>query len=80
MKHRRMSLPTLTTRRFSSSQDGYDSTLKNLKIGKHTRVIFQGFTGKSDHTQSSPVQQQLTYGQVDRQGSSYHRGFRKAAS
>ncbi|KAI0387304.1 succinyl-CoA ligase alpha-chain [Hypomontagnella monticulosa] len=24
----------------------YDSTLKNLKIGSHTRVIFQGFTGR----------------------------------
>ncbi|OTB03054.1 hypothetical protein M426DRAFT_186752 [Hypoxylon sp. CI-4A] len=32
----------LQNRRYSS----YDSTLRNLKIGSHTRVIFQGFTGK----------------------------------
>ncbi|KAF2031468.1 succinyl-CoA synthetase-like protein [Setomelanomma holmii] len=33
---------------FSSSarRDGYDDTIQNLKIGAHTRVIFQGFTGK----------------------------------
>ncbi|KAI1107670.1 succinyl-CoA synthetase-like protein [Jackrogersella minutella] len=32
----------LQNRRYSS----YDSTLSNLKIGRHTRVIFQGFTGR----------------------------------
>ncbi|KAI0399677.1 hypothetical protein F4802DRAFT_588412 [Xylaria palmicola] len=35
-------------RRFGSSptRHHYESTLKNLKIGSHTRVIFQGFTGR----------------------------------
>lgn len=35
-------------RGFSSStrRNGYEDTIENLKIGKHTRVIFQGFTGK----------------------------------
>ncbi|KAI1375565.1 succinyl-CoA synthetase-like protein [Hypoxylon crocopeplum] len=33
----------LTASRYYSS---HDSILKNLKIGSHTRVIFQGFTGK----------------------------------
>ncbi|KAI1736513.1 succinyl-CoA synthetase-like protein [Xylaria scruposa] len=36
------------SRTFASSlvRHNYDSTLKNLKIGSHTRVIFQGLTGK----------------------------------
>jgi CoA binding domain len=35
-------------RKFSCSQTfrSYDDTITNLKIGSHTRVIFQGFTGK----------------------------------
>ena len=36
------------SRRFSSSSRlrQYSDTIKNLQIGQHTRVIYQGFTGK----------------------------------
>ena len=35
-------------RSFTSSvgRNGYDDTVQNLRIGKHTRVIYQGFTGR----------------------------------
>ncbi|CZR70140.1 probable succinyl-CoA synthetase subunit alpha [Phialocephala subalpina] len=39
---------TWTRKHFSSSSRhlSYSDTISNLKIGKHTRVIFQGFTGR----------------------------------
>lgn len=38
----------LTRRAFSSSKPArsYEDTVQNLRIGKHTRVIYQGFTGR----------------------------------
>ena len=44
-------LPNLSKyhrRPFSSSlsRSSYDDTVQNLRIGKHTRVIYQGFTGR----------------------------------
>ncbi|KAL1306959.1 hypothetical protein AAFC00_005596 [Neodothiora populina] len=37
----------------------YDDTITNLKIGKHTRVIYQGFTGR---VATSNAQESLAYG------------------
>ncbi|KAI5862679.1 succinyl-CoA ligase alpha-chain [Durotheca rogersii] len=45
----RLDAALITLRRHYSSSPGdsaYDSTLENLRVGSHTRVIFQGFTGK----------------------------------
>ncbi|GIZ40304.1 hypothetical protein CKM354_000364900 [Cercospora kikuchii] len=41
-------IPRSSTRSFSSSplRASYDDTVHNLKIGKHTRVMYQGFTGR----------------------------------
>lgn len=30
----------------SSARPSYEDTVQNLRIGKHTRVIYQGFTGR----------------------------------
>jgi succinyl-CoA synthetase alpha subunit len=40
---------TTCVKHFSTSArlNSYNDTISNLKIGTHTRVIFQGFTGKS---------------------------------
>ncbi|CAK3961973.1 succinyl- ligase [ADP-forming] subunit alpha, mitochondrial [Lecanosticta acicola] len=56
MRSSQASLLTQTTRRslprasrtFSSTalRSSYDDTVHNLRIGKHTRVIYQGFTGR----------------------------------
>lgn len=44
----RCSLPRSTRRAFATSsvRSSYDDTVQNLRIGKHTRVIYQGFTGR----------------------------------
>jgi hypothetical protein len=36
----------------SSLRKSYGDTIKNLLIGSHTRVMYQGFTGKGDHATS----------------------------
>lgn len=44
----RLSRRPLLCASFSStcSRPSYEDTIPNLKIGRHTRVIFQGFTGR----------------------------------
>lgn len=50
-----------STRYFSSSlvRPSYEDTIQNLKIGKDTRVIYQGFTGRVATTNA---QESLKYG------------------
>ncbi|PMD48664.1 putative succinyl-CoA synthetase subunit alpha [Hyaloscypha variabilis F] len=49
MVRRQLLLGSTSRRHFSFStsarHNSYENTISNLKIGKHTRVIFQGFTG-----------------------------------
>ena len=39
----------------SVRHNSYEDTISNLRIGKHTRVIFQGFTGQIPRTPILPV-------------------------
>lgn len=50
-----------STRSFCSTnvRKSYEDTIQNLKIGKHTRVIYQGFTGRVATTNA---QESLAYG------------------
>ncbi|KAM5471786.1 hypothetical protein MauCBS54593_003192 [Microsporum audouinii] len=54
-------LPCSTLYRFSTSTGcrSYEDTLLNLKIGSHTRVLFQGFTGKQA---TANVKESLAWG------------------
>ena len=55
-------LPTYSRRAFSSTRirgSPYDETVQNLRIGKHTRVIYQGFTGR---VATSNAKDSLAYG------------------
>lgn len=56
LPHIRSATRTLST---SASRRSYDDTVDNLLIGKHTRVIYQGFTGK---VATSNAKDSLQYG------------------
>lgn len=43
----------------SKARRSYDDTIQNLKIGEHTRVIYQGFTGR---VATINAQESLNYG------------------
>ncbi|KAF2645267.1 hypothetical protein P280DRAFT_531275 [Massarina eburnea CBS 473.64] len=61
----------------SSSHRNYESTIQNLKIGSHTRVIFQGFTGKqaTANAQESIAWGTNIVGGVKPNGSGEHLGL-----
>ncbi|CAG8958918.1 hypothetical protein HYFRA_00012915 [Hymenoscyphus fraxineus] len=46
----------------SRRRGGYEDTVKNLRIGRETRVIFQGFTGKQA---TINVQESIQWGQTN---------------
>ncbi|GAB7348481.1 hypothetical protein MBLNU459_g6890t1 [Dothideomycetes sp. NU459] len=59
--HSLLSLPRHCSKPFSSTatRPSYDDTAKNLKIGSHTRVIYQGFTGR---VATQNAQESIKYG------------------
>jgi len=56
---RRSGVQLLTAARSFATTGGYESTVNNLNIGSHTKVICQGFTGKQGTFHS---QQAIDYG------------------
>lgn len=74
----RSSLKLRSSAHFSSSSRrySYDDTIHNLKIGAHTRVIFQGFTGKqaTANAQESIAWGTNIVGGVKPRGSGEHLG------
>ena len=61
----------------SCARRGYDSTVANLRIGAHTRVIFQGFTGRqaTANAQESIAWGTKIVGGVKPNGSGEHLGL-----
>lgn len=57
----RSSFSRNSSRAFSSTQlrRGYEDTVQNLRIGKRTRVIYQGFTGR---VATSNAKDSIAYG------------------
>lgn len=61
LSNRRVAARLSQTSSFSTCQQlrAYEDTIKNLKIGKHTRVLYQGFTGK---LATSNAKESIAYG------------------
>jgi len=56
---RHVRIPLSRTLTSTSTRQSYEDTIQNLRIGKHTRVIYQGFTGRVATTNAK---ESLAYG------------------